>query len=48
MGDDLDRLATLIRKKNEVDKAVSALIGDLPPPGNIGEFVAARILGIRW
>ena len=44
---DLERLAELIRIKNNADAAIAELIGRPCAPGNIGEFVAARIFGIR-
>ena len=48
LGDDgLKQLAELIAAKNEADRQIAALIGRPAAPGNIGEFVAARVLGIR-
>jgi hypothetical protein len=45
--EDLERLAELIRVKNEADRAIAQLIGRPALPGNIGEFVAARIFRIE-
>jgi hypothetical protein len=45
--DDLERLAALVRIKNDADLAIARLIGRPSAPGNIGEFVAARIFAIR-
>ena len=47
MGEDLGRLAELIRIKNDADLAIAQLIGRPCAPGNIGEFVAARVFGIE-
>lgn len=47
MADDLERLAELIQAKNSADLAIARLIGRPCAPGNIGEFVAARVFGIR-
>jgi len=46
-GDDLGQLAKLIATKNEADRQIAALIGRPAAPGNIGEFVAARVFGIE-
>lgn len=47
MPDDLERLAGLIRViRNDTDRAIAQLIGRPAGPGNIGEFVAARIFAI--
>ena len=43
MPDDLERLADLIRARNDADLAVARLIGRPAGPGNIGEFVAAKV-----
>jgi hypothetical protein len=45
--DDLERLAELVRIKNEADLAIAQLIGRPSTPGNIGEFVAASVFAIR-
>ncbi|HEX6450228.1 MAG TPA: hypothetical protein VF060_12280 [Trebonia sp.] len=46
MTDELQHLANLIRKKNEVDGAIAQLIERPALAGNIGGFVAARVFGI--
>jgi hypothetical protein len=47
MPEDLQRLAELIRIKNDADHAIAQLIGRPCEPGNIGEFVAARVFAIQ-
>ena len=47
MPDDLDRLAGLVRIKNNADAAIAELVGRPSAPGNIGEFVAARVFAIQ-
>lgn len=47
MPDDLERLAELVRIKNNADLAIAQLIGRPSTPGNIGEFVAASVFAIR-
>jgi hypothetical protein len=47
MPDDLQRLAELVRIKNDADAAIAELIGRPSAPGNIGEFVAARAFAIQ-
>jgi hypothetical protein len=44
---DLERLADLVRAKNDADAAIARLIGRPSAPGNIGEFVAARVFAIQ-
>jgi len=44
---DLERLADLVRAKNDADAAIAGLIGRPSAPGNIGEFVAARVFAIH-
>jgi hypothetical protein len=44
-SDEVGRLAALIRDKNEVERKIAALIGRPATPGNIGEFVAAKVFG---
>jgi hypothetical protein len=44
---DLERLVALIRVKNDADLAIAGLIGRACAPGNIGEFVAARVFIIE-
>jgi hypothetical protein len=44
---DLNRLAELVRIKNNADAAIAELIGRPSAPGNIGEFVAARVFAIQ-
>lgn len=46
MTDELQHLANLIRRKNQVDGAIAELIERPALAGNIGEFVAARVFGI--
>jgi hypothetical protein len=43
----LDQLAKLVRAKNEADLAIAELIGRPCLPGNIGEYIAARVFGIQ-
>jgi hypothetical protein len=45
-GNDLERLAELIRVKNEADAAIAELIRRPCAPGNTGEFIAARVFAI--
>jgi hypothetical protein len=45
--ENLERLADLVRRKNELDHAIAELIGRPATPGNIGEFVAAWVFGIK-
>jgi hypothetical protein len=47
MNELLQRLAALVQARNEADRQIAALIGRPATPGNIGEFVAATIFGIR-
>jgi hypothetical protein len=44
---DLERLAEFVRIKNDADAAIAELIGRPSSPGNIGEFVAARVFAIQ-
>jgi hypothetical protein len=44
---EIERLAGLIQVKNAADLAIAQLIGRPCLPGNIGEFVAAKVFGIR-
>jgi hypothetical protein len=44
---DLERLAELVRIKNDADAAIAELIGRPSLPGNIGEFVTARVFAIQ-
>lgn len=44
---DLERLAELVWIKNNADAAIAELIGRPSAPGNIGEFVAAKIFAIQ-
>lgn len=46
MAEDIERLAHLVRRKNEADR-VAELIGRPATPGNIGEYVAARVFRIK-
>ena len=45
--DDLQRLASLIRKRNAIEKEVTAIIERPMHIGHIGEFIAARVFGIE-
>jgi hypothetical protein len=47
MREDLERLAELIRIKNDADLAIAQLIGRPCAPGTIGEFVAAHVFAIE-
>jgi hypothetical protein len=47
MSKDLERLAELVQIKNDADLAIAQLIGRPSSPGNIGEFVAARVFDIE-
>jgi hypothetical protein len=47
MSEDLERLAELVQIKNDADLAIAQLIGRPSSPGNIGEFVAARVFDIE-
>jgi hypothetical protein len=47
VAENLERLAELIQIKNDADNAIAQLIGRPCEPGNIGEFVAAHVFGIR-
>lgn len=40
-------LAELIRRKNEVDNEIAALVNRPAQLGHVGEFIAARVFGIR-
>lgn len=44
---DLERLSELVRIKKSADAAIAELIGRPAAPGNIGEFVAARVFVIQ-
>jgi hypothetical protein len=39
-------LAQLVQARNDADQQIAAMIGRPSAPGNIGEFVAAKIFGI--
>lgn len=43
----LARLAELMRRKNQVDNEIAALVNRPAQLGHVGEFIAARIFGIR-
>ncbi|BCL12789.1 hypothetical protein [Micromonospora sagamiensis] len=43
----LRQLATLLRAREELDDRITALIGRPAHPGNIGEFIAARVFDIE-
>ncbi|MEU4569497.1 hypothetical protein [Micromonospora sp. NPDC023956] len=46
MAEDLRRLAALLRDREELDDRITALIGRPARPGEIGEFIAARVFDI--
>ena len=46
-ADPLDELAKLVREKNKADLAIAELIGRPCLPGNIGEYIAARVFSIQ-
>jgi hypothetical protein len=43
----LATLAELIRRKNQVDNEIAALVNRPAQLGHVGEFIAARVFGIR-
>lgn len=43
----LKELAELLRKRNEIDSAISSVIGRPAMSGHLGEFIAARIFDIH-
>jgi hypothetical protein len=45
--DELERLAALVRIKNDADAAIAELIGRPSASGNISEFVAAKVFAIQ-
>ncbi len=45
--DDLIQLADLVRKRNALERQITALIGRPAQIGHIGEYIASRILGIE-
>jgi hypothetical protein len=47
MDDEVRQLAGLVRVRNEVDHRISELLGRPATAGNIGEFVASRVFGIK-
>jgi hypothetical protein len=40
-------LAELIRRKNQIDDEIAALVNRPAQVGHVGEFIAARVFGIR-
>ncbi|SCL24217.1 hypothetical protein [Micromonospora inyonensis] len=46
MAESLRQLAELLRAREELDDQITALIGRPAHPGNIGEFIAARVFDI--
>jgi hypothetical protein len=44
---EVERLARLIRAKNEADRKIAALIGRPATSGNIGEYIAAKVFAIK-
>ena len=44
--DDLETLASLLRRQNETGREIAKLIGRPALPGHIGEFIAARVFDI--
>ncbi len=48
MGDhELQRLASIIKRRNAIDDEIAEIIDRPAHPGHLGEYVAARIFGIR-
>jgi len=45
--DELERLARLVRIKNDADAAIGEHIGRPSVPGNIGEYAAAEVFAIQ-
>ena len=45
--DDLIQLADLVRKRNALERQITALIGRPAQIGHIGEYIASRIFGIE-
>jgi len=45
--DELQELANLLQRRNEIDKEISRIIGRPSTIGHIGEFVASEIFGIK-
>ncbi|GHH47885.1 DUF6998 domain-containing protein [Lentzea cavernae] len=46
MSEDVRRVAELIRERNRIDAALAACIRRPALPGHLGDWIAARILGI--
>jgi hypothetical protein len=43
----LERLASLLRRRNAIDAGIASLIGRPALPGHIGEFIAAEVFDIQ-
>ena len=43
----LQRLASIIKRRNAIDDEIATIIGRPSPSGHLGEYFAARIFGIR-
>jgi hypothetical protein len=44
---ELQELANLLQRRNEIDKEISRIIGRPSTIGHLGEFVASKIFGIK-
>src|SRR3989442_1386327 len=44
---ELEHLAALLRRRNEIDAEIGAAIGRPPTSGHLGEYVAAVVFGIK-
>ena len=44
--DDLERLALLVRQRNEVEVEITRIIGRPAQIGQIGEYIAAKVFRI--
>ena len=45
--DELASLAEMLRKRDEIDRSIAALIGRPAERGHLGEYIASRLFGIR-
>jgi hypothetical protein len=44
---ELEKIATLLKKRRQIDEEISKIIGRPSLPGHIGEFIASRVFNIR-
>lgn len=44
---ELERIANLLKKRNQIDRKISKIIGRPSTRGHIGEFIASKIFKIR-